>query len=505
MAIIGTLIKKAIELSQAFTDTRTPIVRQREQLHHLLSTAKDTAFGKYYGFATLLEAEDVVKAFQESVPIASYQDMRPWWEQQQKFPDVTWPGKPDYFALSSGTTGKKSKRIPVTDEMLQSFQSVSMAQIGSLSQYELPPAFFEKQLLALGSSTDLKAFKGHLEGEISGINASNAPEWADYFYKPGQDIADIDDWDERLEAIVEQAPNWDIGALAGIPSWVLMMLKAIVERYELDSIHDIWPDLRIYTTGGVAFEPYRDSFEALFAKPVLYMDTYLASEGYFAFCARPGTDAMQLALQYGIFFEFVPFDAEGFDEAGNLLEEPKVLTIDQVERDKDYALLVSTPAGAYRYMIGDTVKFTNLEQAEIVISGRTKYFLNVVGSQLSEEKLNTAIGQLSEQLDMPINEFSVAALQDENEDYFHQWVIGSSKAFDEDQAEQLLDEFLKDLNKNYRVARSKALKSIRVKRVHKNDFYEWLETKKKKGGQIKVPKVMSGEKMQELLTFLAEA
>lgn len=502
MAIIGTLLKKAIEISQAFEDDRAPIARQKDQLRQLISSAKETAFGKYYGFSTLLEAEHLVKAFQDAVPIASYNDMKHWWEQQQKYPDITWPGSPDYFALSSGTTGKKSKRIPVTDEMLQSFRSVSMAQIGSLSKYDLPPAFFEKQLLALGSSTDLKAFRGHLEGEISGINASNAPDWADYFYKPGQDIAEIGDWDERLEAIVQEAPNWDIGALAGIPSWVLLMLKAIVEHYDLASIHEIWPDLRIYTTGGVAFEPYRESFEKLFSKPVIYMDTYLASEGYFAFCARPGTDAMQLALQHGIFYEFIPFDQDGFDETGNLLDDPKVLTIDQVEVDKDYALIVSTPAGAFRYMIGDTVKFSDLEHSEIVISGRTKYFLNVVGSQLSEEKLNQAISQLSQDLAVEINEFSVAALQDADEQYYHQWLIGSNGEFDEKKAQALLDDYLKDLNKNYRVARSKALKYIQVKQLDKSEFYEWLESKKKKGGQIKVPKVMSAEKMKDFLQYL---
>ncbi len=504
MAIIGALIKKAIEIGQTFTQGSIPIEQQRAQLKSLLSSAKDTAFGQYYGFGSMLSASDFVKAFQAEVPIHNYDSIRHWWQQQQKYPNITWPGKPDYFALSSGTTGKESKRIPVTDEMLKSFQGVSMAQIISLNNFDFPAELFEKQLLGLGSSADLEKNNGHFEGEISGINAKNAPDWFDYFYKPGKNIAKIDDWDERLEAIVQEAPDWDIGALAGIPSWILLMLKAIVNAYRLDSIHDIWPGLSIFTSGGVAFEPYRESFEQLFAKPVTYMDTYLASEGYFAFTARPGTMAMQLALDYGLFFEFIPFDEEGFDSGGNLLAEPKVLTIDQVEEDKDYALIVSTPAGAWRYMIGDTVKFTDLKRSEILISGRTKYYMNVVGSQLSEEKLNKGIEQLAHALDIEINEFAVAALKNENDEYYHQWVLGSTGSFDEEKACKLLDEFLKELNKNYKVARSKALKSVTVKYAPKKAFYEWLDKKKKKGGQVKVPKVMSAEKMQSFLKFLEE-
>lgn len=504
MPIIGGLIKKAIELTQAFNEQDRPIHLQGQQLKKLLQKASSTAFGQYYGFAFLSETEDPIQAYQAAVPIFDYDQMRHWWEQQQKYPHITWPGKPDFFALSSGTTGKESKRIPVTDDMLQSFRNVSLAQVQSLQNFDLPPTFFEKQILALGSSTDLQPYKGHLEGEISGINASNAPDWFDFFYKPGKEIAQINDWDQRLAAIVKAAPNWDIGALAGIPSWILMMLKAIIKRHHLSSIHELWPDLQVYTTGGVAFEPYRESFEALFDRKVQYMDTYLASEGYFAFNARPGTDAMQLALQQGMFYEFVPFDETGFDDAGHLLADPVVKTIEEVEEEKDYALLVSTPAGTYRYMIGDTVKFTDVARGEILITGRTKYFLNVVGSQLSEEKLNQAIQQLSRELGVAINEFSVAALKDENDHYYHHWILGTDEAIEPHRATELLDQFLKELNKNYRIARSKALKYIQLQQIPKEGFYEWLEVNKKKGGQIKVPKVMTAEKMQEFVSFLKQ-
>jgi uncharacterized FlaG/YvyC family protein len=502
MVIIGELVKKAIEISQQFERADDPNKIQADQLMDLLTKAKDTAFGLYYGFEQMLSNENPISAYQREVPIFSYADIAPWWEQQQKFPNITWPGQPDYFALSSGTTGPESKRIPVTDDMLQSFRAVSMAQVSSLNNFDLPAAFFEKQILALGSSTNLKEKRSHLEGEISGINASNAPGWFSYFYKPGDEIAQIDDWDERIAAIVETAPSWDIGALAGIPSWVLMMLKAIIKHYKLKSIHELWPDLRVYTTGGVAFEPYRKSFSQLFEKPVFYMDTYLASEGYFAYNARPDTDAMQLALQHGIFYEFIPFDEQGFDETGKLLKAPKVLTIDQVEQDKEYALIVSTPAGAFRYMIGDTIKFTDLTRKEITITGRTKYFLNVVGSQLSEEKLNDAIQQLSKSFDANIKEYTIAALKDKDGEHYHQWILGSEQDIDGQKAAPVLDELLKKLNKNYSVARDKALKDVVVKVVKPNAFYAWLEAQKKKGGQIKVPKVMKAEQMTAFLAYL---
>jgi predicted RNA binding protein with dsRBD fold (UPF0201 family) len=290
--------------------------------------------------------------------------------------------------------------------------------------------------------------------------------------------------------------------MAGIPSWIQIMLKEIIDYNKLKNIHEIWPNLSIYLSGGVAFEPYRESLETLFDHPLTYLDTYLASEGFFAYTARPNTMAMKLALEHGIFYEFIPFDETGFDETGQLLENPKVLSIDEVEEDKDYALIVSTPAGAWRYMIGDTIKFTDLENHEIVISGRTKYFLNVVGSQLSEEKINDAIQEVSNEFSIQIHEFAVTALQRENEEFIHQWVIGLDQDFDESQIKNALDKALKERNKNYGVAREKALKDIQVRVVKNEKLYDWLAERKKKGGQVKLPKVMKSEMMKDLLETL---
>jgi hypothetical protein len=509
MAVLGHILKGLIDLKNLVAPAQPDNVprAQAEQLTELLQTARDTAFGRHFDFAQMLDSGMAYAIYKNRVPIYDYHRLHAeWWARQQREPDITWPGRPPYFALSSGTTGKESKRIPVTEEMLASIQSVGRAQAESLANFDLPGDLFEKDVLMLSSSADLVERDGHYEGEISGINVSNIPDYFRSYYKPGFEIAQIDDWDERLAAIVRKAPEWDIVAIAGIPSWVQMMLRAIVQEHHLANIHELWPDLSIYTSGGVAFEPFRDSFEALLARPIHIMDTYLASEGFFAYNARPDTMAMQLAVDNGIFYEFVPFDASGFDESGGLLPHPRVLSIAEVEENKDYALLVSTPAGAWRYLVGDTIKFTDLERYEIVITGRTKYFLNVVGSQLSEEKLNAAVTSLAKESGSRIKEYGVAAVRNEAGEYIHQWVLGlDAGELDPDSAREYLDRELQAANKNYGVARSKALRGVRVRVVPADRLYDWLASTKKKGGQIKMPKVMPAEKMQDLLTYLDAA
>ncbi|MGB3548680.1 MAG: GH3 auxin-responsive promoter family protein [Saprospiraceae bacterium] len=511
MAFLGTIVKTLLEAKHELLpqEPGNPASAQTDQLVTLLQTARDTAFGKHFDFQGMLDSGMPYTLFAQRVPIYDYHRMHAdWWKRQQTEENITWPGMPPYFALSSGTTGKKSKRIPVTEDMLSSIQSVGRSQAECLANFDLPADLFEKDVLMLSSSAELAEKDGHLEGEISGINVSNMPEFFQGYYKPGIEIAKIPDWEDRVNAIAEAAPEWDVAAIAGIPSWVQMMLRRVMERHKLKTIHEIWPNLAVYTTGGVAFAPYAESFNAILERPIIVMDTYLASEGFFAFTARPGTMSMQLALDHGIFYEFIPFDGRGFTPEGELLENPQTLPFALVEKDQDYALVISSPAGSWRYMIGDTVRFTDLEKMELVISGRTKYFLNVVGSQLSEEKLNAAIGELNEEYSdtgLTVKEFGVAAIRrDEDQEYVHQWVLGTEgdTSVDEGKVAEFLDANLRGANKNYNVARTKALKEIRVKTVPADRLYAWLETTKKKGGQIKMPKVMGEEKMRELLGFL---
>lgn len=505
MAIIGKLIKRGVELNQKLSfDFRSDSHPQINQLKDLLSSAKDTAFGKFYGFAEILEAEDIVAAFKAEVPIHDYHSMHDqWWHKQQIYPDITWPGSPQFFALSSGTTGKKSKHIPITDDFLQSMRDVGRSLVKELPNFDFPEELFESEILMLSSSSNLdKNDDGFFEGEISGINVSNFPGYYDLFYRPGKEIAGISDWDERVAAIVKEAPNWNIGAIAGIPSWVLLLLQEIVKEHKLETIHDIWPNFRAYASGGVAYETYRKDFDSICREPLTIIDTYLASEGFFAYTSRPDTMAMTLALHHGYYYEFIPFDKRGVDETGALLENPESHTIEEVEENQDYVLIVSSCAGAWRYSIGDTIKFTDKSRNEIVITGRTKFFLNVVGSQLSEEKMDAGILETSKSLSVSVNEYAVAAIKNEAGDYVHQWVIVSDDEIDSAKFSEILDNALKGANKNYKVARSKALKGIQVKLVSKEKYHDYLAASKKKGGQIKTPKVMPSERMKGFLEFL---
>lgn len=506
MALIGGLIKRGIGLSQRLNqENDAPETQQKGQLRQLLFEAQDTSFGQYYGFRDLLSKEDMIKAFQQRVPIFNYDQMNErWWKQQRKYPNITWPGKPNYFALSSGTTGKESKRIPMTDAFLQSMRDVGSSFIRSLPNFDFPDELFQSEVLMLSSSANLSKHEDdHLEGEVSGINVSNFPGWYDLFYRPGKEIASIDDWDERVKAIAKVAPEWNIGAIAGIPSWVLLMLKEIISYHDLKSIHDIWPNLTVFASGGVAFDTYRSDFDAITDKPLVVLDTYLASEGFFAYTAQPNTMSMRLALNHGYFYEFIPFDERGVDKKGEIFDNPEIHTIGDVEEETEYILIVSTCAGTWRYVIGDTIRFTNLAPHEIVITGRTKFFLNTVGSQLSEEKLDTAILEVSKDFSISINEYSVAAVKNEQDEYIHQWVIVTENTdVDEQELRSKLDEHLKEANKNYSVARQKALKDVNIQVVNKESYYNYLESYKKKGGQAKTPKVMDPAEMKELLEVL---
>lgn len=505
MAILGSIIKTAIDLRGALVSEESPIESQKQVLIDLLEKAKDTAFGKYYGFAKILEAEDVQKEFTLKVPYFDYHEMEAeWWSKTQEgLEDISWPGKPTYFARSSGTTGKKSKRIPVTDDMVEAIRATGIKQVGALTNFEVESDFFEKEIMMLGSSTNLEEQDQFLEGEISGISASNIPFWFRGFYKPGQEIALMEDWDEKVDTICKRARDWDIGALSGIPSWMELMLKKVIEYHGVNNIHDIWPNLQVYTTGGVAFQPYEKSFNQLLDHPIIIIDTYLASEGFLAFQNRPETTSMKLVTDNGIYFEFVPFKPEYINDDGSLSQDAPSLSLAEVELDTDYVLIISTVSGAWRYLIGDTIAFTDIEKAEIHITGRTKFFLNVVGSQLSVNKMEVALMELEEQFDIKIPEFTLAAVKIDGK-FYHHWYLGTETDINPGQLADALDKALKGANKNYSVARSKALKGVKVSVVDPNFFHEWNAKNKKKGGQVKMEKVMGEDRFAEWEAFVKE-
>ncbi|MFD2569245.1 GH3 auxin-responsive promoter family protein [Spirosoma soli] len=490
MAVIGEFVKKAIDVYGFIASEPDPAKAQLAVLEGLLTKAKLTAFGKKHDFNKILNNVDIVEAFQQAVPIHDYDKMyNDWWHYLlEGHQNVTWPGGQQYFALSSGTTST-SKYIPVTDDMLDSIRKAGIQQVMSLKNFDLPGDFFEKQIMMLGSSVSLIEKDDHQEGEISGISAGNIPAWFRAYYKPGVEIASITNWDEKVRRIAEEAPGWDIGSLSGIPSWIEMMLKEVISYNKLNTIHDIWPNLQVYTSGGVAFEPYRKSFEKLLARPLIYIDTYLTSEGYLATQKRPDTSSMALMLDNGIFFEFVPFSDDTMDDEGRVKPDATVLTLEQAEENVDYVLLISTVSGAWRYMIGDTVMITDKQRSEIKITGRTKHFLNVVGEQLSVYQMNQAMQTLQKRFDIEIEEFVVSAIR-KNGEYINKWFIGSNRVVDGQEFATQLDTELRELNKNYNVARTKSLKGVEAEVIPVEKFHRWSEEYKKLGGQTKIPRVM---------------
>ena len=504
MAILGNIIKGVIGITDTLSAEPNHKENQEKVLKKLLETAQQTQFGVHYNFIRILKTDNLSKSFAEKVPYFDYHQMNEkWWHKLYKGEtNVTWPNTPSYFALSSGTTGKKSKRIPVTNEMIEAIRRSGIKQVLSLNNFDLPADFFEKEIMMLGSSTDLQEKNNHFEGEISGISASNIPFWFKGYYKPGEEIAQIDDWDERVEHIAKNAKNWDIGALSGIPAWIELMMQKVIEYHSLNNIHEVWPNLQVYTSGGVAFGPYEKSFKALLGKPVTVIDTYLASEGYIATQTRPKTEAMQLNTENGIYFEFVPMHPDYIKEDGSLKNNAPSLTLKEVELDKDYILVISTVSGAWRYLIGDTIKFTNIEKAEIKITGRTKFFLNTVGSQLSVNKMDDAIKHLEEKFSTQIKEYTICAKRFEDDEFYHSWYLGSNLEADEKEIANALDKFLKDANKNYKVARSKALHGVKVKIIPVEKFHQWNDKNKKKGGQVKMARVMKEDKFAEWEEFV---
>jgi len=505
MAIIGNIIKGVIEARDALSKESSPVEEQKKTLENLLQKAKDTQFGQAYDFDSILKSDDVQKAFSKTIPYHDYKKItKEWWSKTiEGEPDVAWPGSPNFFALSSGTTGKKSKRIPVTEDMLDSITRAGRQQVFAMSNFDMPADFFEKEIMMLGSSTNLKERDGKKEGEISGISASNIPFWFKKYYKPGDQIAKIDDWDERVLSIAKNAKKWDIGALSGIPSWMELMLKKVIDYHNADHIHEIWPNLRAFTSGGVAFDPYEKSFNALLGHPIQIIDTYLASEGFFACQNRPETSAMKLITDNGIYFEFVPFEPEYVNQDGSLTDDAPCISLGEVEADVDYVLIISTVSGAWRYIIGDTIAFTDVERAEIKITGRTKFFLNTVGSQLSVNKLNDAVKHLEEKMNIKIPEYTLCAKRFDD-GFYHTWYLGSDEQLDEEKTANALDSYLKEANKNYKVARSKALEGVKVNFVPQQMFADWNGANKKKGGQVKMERVMGEERFEEWEAFVSQ-
>jgi len=479
--------------------------QQLRVLKKLLKKARFTEFGQKYRFDEILLNRDPAQKFLELVPVHDYNKIYDeWWKKTlDGTPDVTWPGKIKYYALSSGTSEAASKYIPITKELLRSNSINYVRQLISVFGYEeANRKALTRGFLMLGGATDLqKGEAGWFAGDLSGILAKKRPFWFQTFYKPGGRIAAMKDWNQKLSEIVEHAKEWDIGYIVGVPAWCQMCMEMIIERYKVKNIHEIWPNFGVFVHGGVAFEPYRKGFEKLLGRPIVYIENYLSSEGFIGYKMREHAKGMQLILNNNIFFEFVPFDDKNFDADGKMIDKPEALMIHQVQEGKEYALLMSTNAGTWRYLIGDTVKFVDLERHEVVITGRTKHFLSLVGEHLSVENMNKAIEEAGEQFNISIPEFTVVGFPYEGF-FAHKWYVATDDKVDAEALRKHIDQTLRNINDDYATERDSALKEVFLEVLPEEKFMRFMELKGKLGSQHKFPRVMKGKMLDEWNRFL---
>src|SRR4030042_2757638 len=493
MAVIGTILKEVVKIKKHSVDKKgLSFLLQEKTLRKLLEKAKNTSFGKHFKFEKILSGNHLVTDFQATIPVYEYERLfAEWWHRLLKGEtNVTWPGKVRFFGLTSGTSNDSSKRVPLTKDMMKAIRKVGIRQLLALTEFDLTPDFYEKSVLMLGGSTKLIKIEDYFEGDLSGILAGRLPFWFNKFYKPGK-ISKERDWTTKLEKIVREAKKWDIIGIAGVPAWVQILLEKIINHYEVKNIHDIWPNFKVYAHGGVHFAPYKMSFQKLLGKPVHLLETYLASEGFLAYQKKENSN-MQLVIDNGIFFEFIPFASINFTAEGQLVQNPQVLLLNEVEENVEYAVLISTVAGAWRYLIGDTIRFTSVKDYEIIITGRTKHFLSLCGEHLSVENMTNAINMISQDLNIELKEFTVAGIPYHGL-FAHKWYIGANVVgIDPEMVKKKLDEALKKLNDDYGIERKAALKEVLVEIIPEKVFYDWLRSKGKEGGQNKFPRVLGG-------------
>jgi len=504
---LGPLFERAKNVTDVFTLKSARAKKWQDRtLKKMLFHARNTEYGKRYQFESLLISEDTVAEFKQRVPITDYEAMHDWWQREYSGEDnVTWPGSAKYFALSSGTTQGASKYIPVTQDQLKAMARASRRQLFAIAKTDVPKDFFTKHYLMMGGSTDLNFDGQKYSGDLSGITTLHLPFWIDRFAKPTDEIKKERDWHHKLEIMVNEAPNWDIAMIAGGPAWVKMLFERILARYQLNNIHEIWPHLSVYTWGAVSLTPYKDQIDAMLGRPIYYFETYLASEGFIANQNKLNSSGMGLVFRNKMYFEFVPFNSDNFTDSGDVKSGAVALDIDEVEAGVDYAILITTCAGAWRYLIGDVIQFTDVDACEIKIVGRTKQYLSLCGEHLSVDNMNRATLALGKSLGFSVPEFTVRGLKHDNGEMGHRWFLAYPAGVEKPdlvESQRILDEALIELNDDYATERKHVLKRMELFWLPESDFLDFMDYRGKMGGQAKFPRVMAEGVYKEWLTFL---
>ena len=482
--VASWMLKKRIHQIELFE--KYPLDVQNEELKKLIQISKNTEFGKQYDFSTI----DSYKTFAERVPSFTYEEYFPIINKTiNGNQNIFWPEKIKWFAQSSGTTNSKSKFIPVSNTSLDNchFKGGKDMLCLYLNNNENSNMFLGKSL-RLGGSRKIYESNDHYFGDLSAILIDNLPVWAELISTPNNEISLMDKWDEKIKAIIEGTLQEDVRSLAGVPSWMLTLLNKLLETTEKKYIDEIWKNLEVYFHGGVSFKPYRSEFNNIISnKKFKYYEVYNASEGFFAIQDQNESDELLLMLDYGIFYEFIEIDSTNQSE--------KIINLSNVKVGVNYALLITTNSGLWRYKIGDTIVFTNLKPFRIKVSGRTKHFINTFGEEVIIENVEKSLEIALSKYNCTIKDFTVAPLYMKNgKKGKHEWMIEFVKE------PKSLDEFMKEIdfqiqnnNSDYKAKRFKniTLDRPRLIKARKNLFYDWLKKKKKLGGQNKVPRLLN--------------
>lgn len=461
-----------------------PVKVQRNTLQELLAKAANTEYGRKYRFDTILTAEQ----YRERLPVIHYEeisnDIHRMMEGEN---NILWPEEVKWFAKSSGTTNAKSKFIPVSPTILEESHFRGGKDVIAIFNKLNPEAqVFSGKTLALGGSSEVSRSNNNCQfGDLSAILISNTPFWANMMKTPDSSIMLMSNWEEKIEKICETTVKEDVRCLAGVPSWFLTVINKILEKTGKENLHEVWPNLELFIHGGISFTPYREQYKRLLPHPKMkYMETYNASEGFFGLQDDPADPSMLLMLDYGIYYEFMPMSEMG-------KQYPRTLLLEEVEPGVNYAMIITTSGGLWRYMIGDTISFTSTKPYKFRITGRTKLFINAFGEELIIDNATEALKHACEQTGANVFEFTAAPVfMDEGRKGAHEWLIEFDTPPDNpENFADILDRELQKLNSDYEAKRLLSLERLKLHIARPGLFNDWLKEKGKLGGQHKVPRL----------------
>lgn len=470
-----------------------PLDAQREVLQDIVTSAQYTEFGRKYNFSNLFN----VREFKSAVPIHEYDDLKPYIERIMKGEqNILWDTPIYWFAKSSGTTSDKSKFIPVSEESLHDGHYKASKDVLSLYyQYNPNSELLTGKGLVIGGSHSINPVNNEARyGDLSAVLMQNSPFWGHWLRTPDLSIALMDEWENKIEKLAAATIKENVTSVSGVPTWTLILFKRILELTGKKTISEVWPSLELFMHGGVSFTPYKEQFQKLIGKTINYLEMYNASEGFFAAQDIPGEEGMLLFTDHGIFFEFMPVGEYG-------KRNPQTVGLQDVQLGKNYAPIISTNGGLWRYLLGDTVQFTSLQPFRIKVSGRLKHYINTFGEEVIVDNTDKAIAIASEKTGAIVNDYTAAPVYfSDSSNGAHEWLI----EFEKEPASleiftQELDMALKNVNSDYEAKRHKDI-ALRIPVVHsikKGIFNQWLRSKGKLGGQHKVPRLSNERKLIE--------